>query len=65
MVIVLVQGGFLYDENEVVALPLCQEVLGFCMFTAEVKSLLVELFRGYFLQYKGTKKQKRDRMMLA
>jgi hypothetical protein len=65
MVIVLKQGGFLYDKNEVVALPLCQEVLDFCMFTAEVKSLFVGFFRGYFLRYKGTKKQKRDRMMLA
>jgi hypothetical protein len=54
-----------YDANEVVALPLCQEALDYCTSTAEVKSFFVKFRRGYFLRYKGTKKQKLDRMTRA
>ena len=53
---VSIHGGLVYDANEVVALPLCQEALDYCTSTAEVKSSFVNFRRGYFLRYKGTKK---------
>jgi hypothetical protein len=62
---VTIHGGFVYDANEVVALPLCQEALDYCTSTAEVKSSFVRFRRGYFLRYKGTKKHKLDLMTLA
>ena len=55
----------MYDANEVVALPLCQDALDYFTSTAEVKSSFVGFRRGYFLRYKGTKKQKVERMTLA
>ena len=62
---VSIHGGFVYDANELVALPLCQDALDYCTSTAEVKSSFVGFRRGYFLRYKGTKKPKLDRMTLA
>ena len=62
---VTIHGGFVYDANEMVALPLCQEALDYCTSTAEVKSSFVRFRRGYFLRYKGTKKHKLDLMTLA
>jgi hypothetical protein len=62
---VTIHGGFVYDANEVVALPLCQEALDYCTSIAEVKSSFVRFRRGYFLRYKGTKKHKLDLMTLA
>ena len=53
---VSIHGGFVYDANEVVALPLCQDTLDFCTSTAEVKSLFVGFRCGHFLRYKGTKR---------
>ena len=35
---VSIHGGFVYDANELVALPLCQDALDYCTSTAEVKS---------------------------
>ena len=62
---VSIHGGSVYNANEVVALPLCQEALDYCTSTAEVKSFFVGFCRGYFLLYKGTKKQKLDQMTLV
>ena len=62
---VSIHGGFVYDANEVVALPLCQESLDYCTSTEESKTSFVRFRRGYFLRYKGTKKMKVDRMTLA
>ncbi len=62
---VSIHGGSVYNANEVVALPLCQEAPDYCTSTAEVKSFFVTFHRGYFLRYKGTKKQKLNRMTLA
>ena len=52
---VTIHGGFVYDANEMVALPLCQEALDYCTSTAEMKSSFVRFRRGYFLGYKGPK----------
>jgi hypothetical protein len=62
---VSIHGGFVYISNEVVTLPLCQEALDYCRSTAEVKSFFLGFCRGYFIWYKGTKKQKLDQMTLA
>jgi hypothetical protein len=48
-------GGLIYDENEVVALPLCQEALDYCTSTETQESTFVEFRRGYLLQYMGKK----------
>ena len=45
---VSIHGGNVYDANEVVALPLCQEALDYCTSTAEVNSSFVRFRCGYF-----------------
>ena len=62
---VSIHGGFVYDANEMVALPLSQEALDYCTSTADVKSSFVCFRCGYFVRYKETKKQKLDQMTLA
>ena len=61
---ITIHGGFIYDGNEKIGLPLCQEALDYCTSTSVVKSKFVKFRRGYILRYEGTKKQKLARMTL-
>jgi hypothetical protein len=61
---VTIHGGYVYDANEVIGLPLCQEALDYCTSTALVKSEFVRFRRGYIFRYEGQKKQKLARMTL-
>ncbi len=61
---VTIHGGFIYDANETIALPLCDEALNYCTSTLLVKSDFVDFRRGYILKYKGTKKSKLAKMTL-
>ncbi len=44
---VAIHGGYLYNANEVIALPLCEEALNYCTSTALVQSECVRFRRGY------------------
>ena len=61
---VAIHGGYIYDANEVVAIPLCQESLNYCTSTSEKKSTFKEFRRGIFLSYNGSKKGRITRMTL-
>jgi hypothetical protein len=61
---VTIHGGFTYDANETIALPLCNDALNYCTSTSLVKSDFVNFGRGYILKYKGTKKSKIAKMTL-
>ena len=61
---VCIHGGFVYDANEIVALPLCTEALNYCTSTALVKSSFVDFRRGYIFQYEGERKAKLAKMTL-
>ena len=38
---VTIHGGYVYDANEVVAIPLCKEALDYCCSTTTVKNEFV------------------------
>ena len=61
---VTIYGNFIYDANEIVALPLCIEGLDYCSSTSNVRSEFVRFYWGYLIRYKGSKKQKLMSMML-
>ena len=61
---VTIHCGFVYDANEKVAIPLCQEALDYCTSTEYVKSTFIKFRRGYIFHYEGTKKEKTQKMML-
>jgi hypothetical protein len=62
---VTIHGGFIYDANETIALPLCNEAaLNNCTSTSLVKSNFVNFRRGCILKYKGTQKSKIAKMTL-
>ena len=53
---VTIHGGFIYDANESVALPLCQDALDYCTTTPTQKSTFVRFRRGWLLRYTGKDK---------
>jgi hypothetical protein len=61
---VTIHGGFVFDANETIALPLCNEALNYCTSTSLVKSEFVDFRRGYILKYEGTKKSRTAKMTL-
>ena len=61
---VAIHGGYIYDANEVVAIPLCEESLNYCTSTSEKKSTFKEFRRGIFFSYTGQKKGRMAMMTL-
>ena len=61
---VTIHDGYIYDANETVALPLCDEALDYCTSTATVESKFVAFKFGFRFYYNGTKMKKKARMML-
>jgi len=59
---VTVHGGFVYDANELIALPLCQEALDYCTSTQTEKGSFVD-FRRVALFYFEVQRQERVRKM--
>jgi hypothetical protein len=55
---VAIHGGFVYDANEEIALPLCQEALDYCTSTETRKSRFLHFHRALLFEYKGTKKSR-------
>ena len=61
---VAIHGGFIYDANETLAIPLTQEALDYCSSTETVKSTFVEFWRGYTFAYNGKKPSRIEKMTL-
>jgi hypothetical protein len=61
---IAIHGGFIYDANETLAIPLTQEALDYCSSTETVKSTFVEFWRGYTFAYKGKKPSRIEKMTL-
>ena len=53
---VTIHGSYIYDANEKVALPLCQDALDYCTSTEMVKSTFLYFRRGFLFQYVGKQK---------
>jgi hypothetical protein len=47
-------GGFVYEANKLVAIPLCQEALDYCMSTQTENSSFVNFRRIALFHYKGS-----------
>ena len=61
---VTVHGGFVYDANELVAIPLCQEALDYCTSTQTEKSSFVNFRRIVLIYFKGQRQEKVRKMSL-
>ena len=57
-------GGFVFDANEAVALPLCQEALDYCTSTETVKTSFVCFHRAYRYRYTGKKQERIAKMTI-
>ena len=57
-------GGFVFDANEAVALPLCKEALDYCTSTETVKTSLVCFHRAYRYRYTGKKQERIAKMTI-
>jgi hypothetical protein len=62
---VTIHGGFVFDANERVALPLCDKALNYCTSTEKVKSTFVRFKRGVCFRYHGQKKARIARLTLV
>jgi hypothetical protein len=51
---VTVHGGFVYNTNKLIAIPLCQEALDYCTSTQTEKSSFVNFCRIVFVITKGS-----------
>jgi hypothetical protein len=61
---VTLHGGFIYDANELIAIPLCQEALDYCTSTATEKSTFVSFRRIALFYYEGQRQEKMKKMSL-
>ena len=55
-------GGYIFDSNEKLALPLCQAALDFCTCSQEKNSVFLGFKKGILFQYKGNKPEKKRKM---
>ena len=59
---VAIHGGYVYDANEAVALPLCQEALDYCCSTQAVQNQFVNFRKATLFFYDGKQKDKIQKM---
>ena len=62
---ITVHGGFIFDANEHVALPLCPEALDYCTSTAYIKTTFVDFKRAWLYRYRGKQTNRIARMTLT
>ena len=62
---ITIHGGFIYDANETIAVPLCQEGLDYCTSTEDQPSTFIDFRRGYIFRYMGKQKKLRAKMTLV
>jgi hypothetical protein len=58
---VAIHGGFVYNANEGVAIPLCKQSLDYCCSSSTVKNELVSFWKAtlFFLREKVKKRNNR------
>ena len=61
---VTIHGGYVYDANEVIAIPLCKEALDYCCSTETTKNTFVSFRRITTFQYLGKQKERIQKMTL-
>ena len=61
---IAIHGGYVYDANETIAIPLSQQALDYCALTDTVESKFVKFRRGYMFAYAGKKPSRIARMTL-
>jgi hypothetical protein len=61
---VTIHGGYVYDANEVVAIPLCKEALDYCCSTTMVKNEFVSFWKVTLFFYEGPDAIKKSQMTL-
>ena len=61
---VTIHGGFVYDANEVVAIPLCKEALDYCCSTSTVKNEFMCFRKMTLFYYDGSDLKKKAQMIL-
>ena len=59
---VTIHGGYVYDANEEVAIPLCKEALDYCCSTSKVKNEFVNFRKVTLFFYEGKNVNKKVRM---
>lgn len=59
---ITIHDDFVFDANETIALPLCDEALNYCTSTAHAKSEFVRFKRGFRFYYNGFRKNRIRRM---
>jgi hypothetical protein len=62
---ITVHGGFIFDANEQLALPLCPEALDYCTSTPEIQSTFVGFKRAWLYRYHGKQPNRIARMTLT
>jgi hypothetical protein len=61
---ITIHDDFVFDANETIALPLCDEALNYCTSTVHVKSEFVRFKRGFRFHYNGFRKNRIRKMTL-
>jgi hypothetical protein len=61
---VTIHGGYVYDANEEVAIPLCKEALDYCCSTSTVKNKFVSFRKATLFFYEGTDVIKKTQLTL-
>ena len=61
---VTIHGGYVYDANGVVAIPLCKEALDYCCSTTMVKNEFVSFRKVRLFFYEGPDANKKSQMTL-
>ena len=61
---VAINGSYVYDANETVALPLCDDALDYCTSTEKVQSKFVKMKLAYRFSYGGSQESKRAMLRL-
>jgi hypothetical protein len=62
---VTIHGGYVYDANEVVAIPLCKEALDYCCSTTTVKNGFVSFRKATLFYYDGPDVNRKSQMTLV
>jgi hypothetical protein len=61
---VTVHGGYIFNANKLIAIPLCQKALDYCTSTQTEKSSFVKLPSNSAFYYKGQRQEKVRKMNL-
>ena len=61
---VTLHGGFIYNANKLIAIPLCQEALDYCTSTQTERSSFVNFRRIALFYYEGQREEKVKKLSL-